>query len=209
MIQFSKKVLIKIQQFFYCCIEHEIVQFNVNENEFPEKLKRVVDRCSLYFKCVPIDDDSIPVVEKHFGKRLAKSFVRRLPDSKGYLIIFNNIPVGYGWSTYSFRYKEGEKPFLYNIDPAPGTAYFYDGFVIPEERSRGGILLVIYQLLGEVIRDNKTIVFLTHDSMNSPMKSVAERIGFQKTGAIRYRKILGIPFKDIKDLEKVCNPSLL
>ncbi len=127
----------------------------------------------------------------------------RLGQSRGVMAVVADRFAGYAWGTQSPREKEGIPPFQFPIRPAPSLLYIYGGYVAPGYRRKGVLGGLLRQLLVETARAggvSGAFLLTAHPAVSA----AADRLGFRRTGVLRYRRRLGFVSRDVSALAQVC-----
>ncbi len=137
------------------------------------------------------------------GAVRSPAFRERLRSATGVVAEANGALLGHAWITWGPRGREGDPPFLYAVTPPAGTAYVFDVEVAPAARGRGIGLCVVAAALDEARRRGARRVVLTHDRRNAPMTRLVARLGFTSAGVLRYRRLFGLAWRDVRALDEV------
>ena len=183
-----------LRRFFYVRITDVVVQVQLQSTDFT------------YFKSPQgleirqFDRELDQIIATQLSPTLFLDFSKRASRSIGYILWQDSEAVGYLWSTDHARTKEGEKPFLYDIDPPPHARYFYDLQVLPKCRLKGAGTALMIAALKDAALSGKTTVFATRASWNLPIAHIFKKLGFKETGSIELKRVLGLARRDLRAL---------
>jgi glycosyltransferase involved in cell wall biosynthesis/GNAT superfamily N-acetyltransferase len=145
----------------------------------------------------------------HFGQSRLERARSRFASCRGVAVWEQDRPVGWGFITTNPREREGWPPLTYAVRPGPGTAYLFDVFVAPENRSQGiakDVILCCAHLAAET---ESATLFLTHS--HPAMARIMRELGARKAGQLTYLRILGFAKRDLSALNQFTrtesNPS--
>lgn len=154
----------------------------------------------------PLGHADAALLTAGFGQAKAEDLVRRLSTCYGMLAIVDGKAAGYSWMTPGPRAGEGEAPFFYDVAPQAGWFYFFDTFVRPDARGLGLATHLKHGLIEEARRRGGRHAVATHEASNAAVIHVSEKLGFERTGVMTYRRILGLAFKDLSGLPAGVRP---
>ena len=146
------------------------------------------------------DTDQGKAIAEQLSPTLSADFSRRAKRSIGYILWQNEEAAGYLWATDYARRQEGQRPFLYDIEPPSHARYFYDLQVLPKCRLKGAGTALMTAALKDAGAAGKTTVFATRASWNQPMARLFRKLGFKETGKIELKRVLGIVRRDLRAL---------
>ena len=174
-----------------------------------------IDRCDLtYFlvrpeefhsdvECHLIKEDDIPRLASDLGVRMAESAKSKLGLGYGFAAVENGKIVGYTWFLTQRCRREGEYPFYYEIFPKEKSVYISGSYVVPKKRNRAIARKVLASALNQMKAMGYESAFTTWDKKNLAVRPTLNRFGFKYIGSICYRRIMGISYRDMRNLKQV------
>lgn len=133
------------------------------------------------------------------------SLKERLDRHRGFVVELDGKAAACQWCADSSVHGAGRgKPFLFDIHPQPGSAYFFDALVLPKFRGMGLSAALVHNMLTVRDKNGYDRVYVIADAAEPHIGEILGRFGADKTGQLKFTKIMGFVRKDLQDLQQLC-----